>query len=65
MAGDAPDKIGAVQINSTGRMIAISLPRDTTDAELLEFVGWSGSQLAPKLRELAKPGAGRIIIPGH
>lgn len=53
-----------VQIASTGRPAQIVIPKDMTDAELVELTGWMLTAVAGQLRELrARSPMGRIILP--
>lgn len=52
-----------VTISSTGRHVGISFPVDMTDGELLEFVGWCGTNLRLSLaQERAKTPMGRLVV---
>jgi hypothetical protein len=54
-----------VNISSTQRQVLIDAPADVSDSELLEFVGWVGSQLKSALdAERRKTAGGRIVLPG-
>lgn len=47
-----------VTIQSTGRVIGIAFPKDASDGEVLEFVGWTGTVLLQSLRAWRAANAG-------
>lgn len=52
-----------VTIASTGRKVALTFPKDLTDSELLEFIGWEGTNLRVALaNERAKGPASGLVI---
>lgn len=54
-----------VTIASTGRPVMIAFPRDATDSELLEVIGWMATTLRSHVATNKRPGAGRLVLPSH
>lgn len=67
-ATEAPAAIQMQQhtltINSTGRPFQMVFPVDMTDSELLEVIGWMGSDLRLYLQARRKNPLGRLVAPG-
>lgn len=53
-----------VTIADTGRQFVIDIPADMTDAEMVDMLGWIGTNLALHVRQRTRGPKSRIYVPG-